>query len=200
MNYTIGNTSIQITNCCNLKCKHCFLGDQTPNRYFMDLSFFQSIINTLINHNVSSFTVTGGEPLLHPQINDFIDIIGETESNYVITTNGTIFNADFFTALSRYKNITIQISLDGSCPDVHDKQRGNGCFNKLSKFIDNLKKYNIPYYFHTTLTAFNYHDCLNIARISESNNVKCSIVYVAMIGNAFETNFVKGKVCIFTND
>lgn len=76
---------VEITNICNLKCPFC-LGNKRKEK-FVSLMEFQAILEKLKGHTKYLYFHVLGEPLMHPKINEFIDIASK---NYFInlTTNG----------------------------------------------------------------------------------------------------------------
>lgn len=71
INYTAPNfVDINITNNCNMNCVHCYVGEQPLNQ--MSLEQGMSYIQELQKLGVFKVSLTGGEPLLHPNFMDFI--------------------------------------------------------------------------------------------------------------------------------
>jgi MoaA/NifB/PqqE/SkfB family radical SAM enzyme len=78
---------LELTNLCNLACSHCYKNATlASDSVFMD---FSQIVNLLlfIGTNVPQIVLTGGEPLLHPYINDIIQLV--REKDIIIKSNGT---------------------------------------------------------------------------------------------------------------
>lgn len=80
---------IEITNNCNLKCDFCTLNKREPK--FMNLKEFELVLSKLKNYTKYIYFHVLGEPLLHPNINDFIDKASQN-FNVNITTNGYLIN------------------------------------------------------------------------------------------------------------
>ncbi|MGB2650878.1 MAG: radical SAM protein [Candidatus Omnitrophota bacterium] len=79
---------IEITNTCNLDCSFCPRTLRKPE--FMGLDLFKKILDEVRGHSgYLSFHVMG-EPLLHPDIDAFLDLCGEKGFKVNITTNGTL--------------------------------------------------------------------------------------------------------------
>lgn len=76
---------IEITNNCNLNCDFC-IKNTRPHKY-MSIEEFKKILSKLNGYTKYLYFHILGEPLLHPKINEFIDIASK---NYKIniTTNG----------------------------------------------------------------------------------------------------------------
>ncbi|RLG28301.1 hypothetical protein DRN98_09740, partial [Methanosarcinales archaeon] len=66
----------------------------------------------------------------------------------------------------------IQISLDGSSPEVHDKLRGAGSFKKTIFAIEKIIKNGIPLGIRTTLSPVNIDDFENIIKLILSLGIK----------------------------
>lgn len=76
---------IEITNNCNLKCDFCTLNKR--DQKFMSEDEFTLVLKKLKKHTKYLYFHVLGEPLLHPRINEFIDMASH-DFNVNITTNG----------------------------------------------------------------------------------------------------------------
>ncbi|MDR1956215.1 MAG: radical SAM protein [Treponema sp.] len=65
-------TEFAITNACIAKCSFCEIWKQHP-KVFVDKAQALTAIDKLADFGVSHLTITGGEPLLHPQVIDFVE-------------------------------------------------------------------------------------------------------------------------------
>jgi molybdenum cofactor biosynthesis enzyme MoaA len=82
---------IVITNSCNLYCKGCFneWENDRGNR-FVDIKDTIKKIKSL-KFSIDSIKITGGEPLLHPNIGELCQELSKI-SEVSITTNGTLLS------------------------------------------------------------------------------------------------------------
>lgn len=78
---------IEITNSCNLKCSFCTLNKRTTK--MMSIDEFNQIIKKLKYYTDYLYLHVLGEPLLHPQLKDFITLASQY-FKINITTNGTL--------------------------------------------------------------------------------------------------------------
>lgn len=100
--------------------------------------------------NATQVSISGGEPLLHPDFNKIIGLLDNYPVKFQIITNGTLLHKKI-NLLEKYKkNIFIQISLDG-IGEVHDNLRGLGVFDLLEKNIKLLSDKGFLYFFKTTI-------------------------------------------------
>lgn len=95
---------IEITNICNLNCSFCAKHNRTKE--FLSFEKFNVLLEKVKDHTKYLYFHIMGEPTLHPNINEFIDL---ASNNFFvnITTNGTMLEK-----ISDNKNIRqINISL-----------------------------------------------------------------------------------------
>lgn len=123
---------VEITNNCNLKCDFCIKNSRANK--FMNLDDFNIVLKKLNSYTKYLYFHVLGEPLLHPKINEFIDI-GSNKFNINITTNGYLIDR-----IKDNKNIRqLNISLHS-----YDEKYGvslDDYMNNIFDVVDVLKKY-----------------------------------------------------------
>ncbi|MCJ7520607.1 MAG: radical SAM protein [Dehalococcoidia bacterium] len=122
---------VNITNRCNLRCKHCFIyreGNPNDPKGEMNTSIMVSKLSELQRrHNIQNMLWMGGEPLLRP------DVLREGTRFFpgnIVTTNGTRDIIDL-------PNCTYVISIDGP-PEYNDSIRGKGSFAKVMNTLSRI--------------------------------------------------------------
>ncbi len=80
---------IEITNICNLKCSFC--SPVTKKRRFMTKNEFEEILKKISNYTDYIYLHVKGEPLLHSEIIEFINLASKYHLKVNLTTNGTLF-------------------------------------------------------------------------------------------------------------
>jgi len=81
---------IEITNVCNLSCSFCPKTLRSPE--FMNIETFVKILDQIKPHTDYIYFHVKGEPLLHPKLDEFLDLSYEKGFKVNITTNGTLIN------------------------------------------------------------------------------------------------------------
>lgn len=115
-NYYFPSMNLMITGKCNLNCIHCF-NAKDNDRLNTELTYEEiiDILDQSRDIGVHSFTITGGEPLVHKHFMDIIHAIYE-RNMYVfeLNTNGILITQEM---LDEFKelgcNPLIKISYDG---------------------------------------------------------------------------------------
>ncbi len=130
---------------CNLECTHCFVssGPGIDRHALMSRSEVSRRVAEGLSLGVKEFYFTGGEPFVHP---DILEIIDDTLAvgPCTVPTNGTLFTGARLEALraltqrSRY-SLEIRVSLDGPCPEDHDRFRGPGSFARTLEGLVRLE-------------------------------------------------------------
>ena len=81
---------IEIANACNLNCSFCPYSQKTHSPSWMSVELFSKIIDDIKNHVEEIYLHVLGEPLLHPNLNIFLEIAKKAHLCVNITTNGTL--------------------------------------------------------------------------------------------------------------
>ena len=124
-----GGAMVNVTNQCNLECKHCFVfrdgnpndpaGEMSPERVLSELRRLRD------RHGLRRMLWMGGEPMLRWRM---IEKGLPLFQHNTITTNGTVPLKDFG------PDLIYVISLDGP-REVNDPVRGAGVFDRVMKTI-----------------------------------------------------------------
>ncbi len=88
---------INLVDHCNLNCQCCDHFSPIAPPYYLDLKSFKKDIDCmaeLTDRDIARITLLGGEPLLHEQLLDFMQVTRETfpKALVVLFTNGLLFN------------------------------------------------------------------------------------------------------------
>lgn len=131
---------LQITERCNFRCAHCFV-DSTVKGSEMSLDFITAkVIPNFLKSNVSKVTLTGGEPLYHPDVKAIISSLCDAKISVSICTNASLIDDNFLDFVSDYPDVHFNVSLDGLYFESHGKFRGNLSRTIYDAIINNIEK------------------------------------------------------------
>ncbi len=141
--YSLNQIYFYLTEGCNLRCRHCWIAPkfQTEDRFYPVLSvdLFKSIVEQAKPLGLSGLKLTGGEPLMHPEINEILEHIRGEDLNISIETNGVLCTPEIARQIGEFKNPFVSVSLDGADAKTHEWLRGvPGCFEAALEGIRNL--------------------------------------------------------------
>lgn len=138
--YVIRYITLNITNTCNLFCKHCYIEASNKNKNFLSLEQVKVIVQKLKPYMVKScyFNVSGGEALMNPECIDILRYLSEEGiENLNLVSNGTLIDDEKAEQLSKIKGLSVQISLDGASAKVHESIRGKNTYDRTINGIRN---------------------------------------------------------------
>ena len=131
-----------VTNQCNLQCKMC---DQWKvegsNSQELTTKEWHTVIDSAAKMNTLSISITGGEPLLRPDIFQIIGRINKNKISCHLCTNGSLLDNKIVEKLKESPPHSISISLDSNEAEIHNEIRGKDCFNRVVNGIQLLKKH-----------------------------------------------------------
>ncbi|MGQ9513686.1 MAG: radical SAM protein [Thermoproteota archaeon] len=120
-----------ITTRCNCNCSMC--GIPKMDKHSISLERAEEVIDDCYRNGVLFISLTGGEPLLHPEIKEIAKYAGMRGMYVHIASNGTMPDR-----LRQLKGLIdlIGISLDSHIPEEHDKNRGRKkCSEEVTRSI-----------------------------------------------------------------
>jgi SynChlorMet cassette radical SAM/SPASM protein ScmF len=146
----------------------------------LPFELYCSIIKEAKPLGLSTVKLTGGEPLLHPQIIDIIDFTRREGLSLSIETNGVLCTKEIASNIAFAKNPFVCVSLDGVNAETHEWVRGvKGCFDDALTGIKNLINAGVKTQIIMAIMKHNSDQMEPMVRLAESlgvGSVKFNIV------------------------
>jgi SynChlorMet cassette radical SAM/SPASM protein ScmE len=159
---------IAITGRCNLRCKYCFYADEMVALQDLSTQDWLNFFDELGRLGLMRVTLTGGEVFTHPDLFDLVDGVIANRMRYSLLSNGTLITEkvleQFEVGKRRLRLDYIQISIDGSTAEVHNKSRPKS-FDRAIRGLRLLKEAQFPIAVRVTINRHNIHDLENIAHL-----------------------------------
>ena len=150
--------ALNLTRRCNLDCAHCYLDAGTrAGGGELTTAEALSVIDEIAELNGEAMVVlTGGEPLMRPDIADLASRASDHGLMVVMGTNGMMLDAGRVARLQRAGVRAVGISLDSLSPDYHDGFRGlDGAWARTLKGIDACRHGGLMFQIHFSVTDGN---------------------------------------------
>ena len=119
---------------CNLACKYCNEFDDVSKPVPVELMFRR--VDKLGEFGTSVITISGGEPLLHPELDQIIRRIRQNGAVAGMITNGYLLMPERIERLNRAGLEWLQISIDNVNPDDVSKKSLKVLDKKLQMLAD----------------------------------------------------------------
>lgn len=173
---------LQITDRCNLRCKHCYIGDKTPQE--LSVKQIRAILKEFEEMQGLRLMITGGEPLLHSNFDAINEILPDFLIRTVLFTNGLLMNKN----LLRHLHVDeIQVSIDG-LEKAHDALRGKGTFRKAFSAVELAKEQGFEVSVATMVHARDLEDFEEMEKLFSGLGIKDWTVDVPCITGRLESS------------
>ena len=161
------SVDLALTGRCNLSCKYCFYADSMTTRKDLPAERWLDFFRELGELGVQRVCLSGGEIFVRPDIFTLIDGVIASRMRYSILSNGTLITKDVISSLlegkRRLRMDSIQVSIDGSCAEIHDLSRPHKSFDRAVHGLSLLVEAKFPATVRVTLNHHNIHDLEKIA-------------------------------------
>ncbi len=174
-----------LTNRCNLSCAFCMCNSgkntsagQTPEQR-------QWIVDQIIEARVLNLYLTGGEPLLIPELPDYIRRLRAGHVHITVTTNGTLLTGEKIRQLQEAGTNHFQVSINGASAEVNDPLMGHS-FDRITAGITALNREGLKPRIKITVTRSNIDNMPELVQLlSTYETDRISLFEVGPIGRGF---------------
>lgn len=164
-----------ITYQCNARCRYCENWSY-PHEQELRLQEIMAIMDDLATMGTAVISLTGGEPLLRPDLGEILDHAARRKIYVSINTNGIIAQTRI-PVLKKADRITL--SFDGP-QAIHDAIRGRGTHDLVLKAVESLIREGCVPAFNTVLTRMNTGHVDDILKTARQYNVKVAFQPVSL--------------------
>lgn len=185
--------SIALTNKCNLRCEICgsqkHLDETGTRRRHMDFGKLQAVAETIFPFLITVELNSQGDPLLYPQIEQVLELIGRHGCELKVQTNGTLFTDRVIDIMTRQVG-EVNLSLDAVGPKFDEVRRG-GVWSKaepgLKRFLAARDPTRLVVGLYPTVTRRTLGEGVKILDWAAEQNVDTVVFHrYSPIQNSFE--------------
>lgn len=189
--HTLTQLYVYVTNICNCSCKHCWIISPSAlsrqkNSHFIPVEAFEAAVSESKPLGLCSVKWTGGEPTLHPNLEEFLRIQKRYGLSGRIETNAMEITPALAKLFMECNINHISVSLDGATPETHDAIRGvQGSYCRARRGIKNLLQAGFKPQIIMSLMRENIkelEDLLSLAEKLGVGSVKLNIVQPTLAG------------------
>lgn len=147
----------EVTAACNLACEYCRASaSASPARAELSTKEAEAFIDQ-VEPLRPMLILSGGEPLLRPDIFHLAEYARSRGIRVSLATNGTLLTPEAVERIRGAGIMRVSVSLDGPGPEVHDASRGQGSFDLAVRGIGNLRG-EVDFQINMTVTRANKNE------------------------------------------
>lgn len=170
-----------LTQRCNLACAHCYIaaGPWQEQEGELSLDECRRIADEILEINPSPlFVLSGGEPLVRDDLEDFARYSKDRGATVVVGTNGTGLTTERVDSLKAAGVTGFALSVDSLDPRYHDRFRhGDGALAQTLGAAERIRAAGLDFLVQTTVTKGNRHELRDLAAWSARAEAMCFNVY-----------------------
>ncbi len=138
------NLHIEITSKCNERCIHCYIPHESKINH-IEPKMFYDVLTQCKDMRLLHLTLSGGEPMLHKNLCDFLRKCREYDFSVNVLSNLTLLNDEIIKEMKANPLLGVQVSLYSMNANIHDEiTQMKGSFEKTKKAILKLIENDIP--------------------------------------------------------
>jgi SynChlorMet cassette radical SAM/SPASM protein ScmF len=182
---------LYLTEGCNCACRHCWIvndrqSDSDKSNAILGMDVLRTAIEQARPLGLASLKWTGGEPTLHPNFSEFLQLQHEFGLSGAIETNGMLVTEELADLMMETGINQVSVSLDSADAVIHDAIRGvTGGFNRTVTGIKELVSSGFRPELILTLQRSNndrLQDFFSIAEQLGAGSVKLNILQPVLRG------------------
>jgi len=153
---------------CNLNCKHCYsLSADTDFKGELSFDEIATVMADLKSFGVPALILSGGEPLLRPDLFEIAALAKQTGFYVGLSSNGTLIDAPMAERIAGAGFDYVGVSVDG-IGAVHDAfRRREGAFAETVAGLDHLKAVGVKAGLRFTMTEANASQLAPVLELME---------------------------------
>jgi radical SAM protein len=160
----------EVTQSCDLACKHCRAAAQPiPSPDELTSAEGKALIDQIAEMHIPIFVMTGGDPLKRKDVFELIRYAAGKGVKVALTPSATpLLTREAIFKLKEAGLVRLGISLDGSTPKIHDEFRGlPGAWARTIQAIEWANEAGLPIQVHTTISRHNAHELDELCALFE---------------------------------
>lgn len=182
-NFPLNSIYFYLCGDCNLACRHCWISPKYQQKgtstQALDKDLMYNIIEQARPLGLQTIKLTGGEPLIHPDITGILGYIRDQETGLVLETNGIAMTPEIAGLVSECRKPFCSVSIDGTSR-THDTIRGvKGSFEDACRGAKYISDAGVPLQIIMTVMRANrdeINDVVSLATDLGAESIKFNFV------------------------
>lgn len=166
---------LELTYACNWRCVFCY-NPRHHDRRRLDAAEWSLVLDDLRHLGTLSVTVTGGEPLTHPEALEIMAAVRARAMTFRLFTNGSLVTDPVARRLAELHPVAVELSLHGARAETHERTTAApGSWGALWRGIGHLRDHGLPVVLKTPLTRLNEAELLDMVALAEREGLPYTV-------------------------
>ncbi len=190
------NLHIEIASKCNERCVHCYI---PHNNKVSDIEpdLFYDVLKQCKDMKLLHLTLSGGEPMLHPNFCDFLKKCREYDFSVNVLSNLTLLNDEIINVMKTNPLLGVQVSLYSMNASIHeDITQLKGSFEKTKNAILKLIENDIPLQISCPIMKQNKNSYNDVKNWAKEHNIRVGDDYVIIARYDHTTQNLNNRLSI----
>lgn len=155
--------SLELTHRCNLRCVHCYLGDQKAIRRHrkdeLTTTEIKRLLDELAAAGTLNFTFTGGDPMLRKDFPELYEYAVRKGLLVTVFCDGALITPKVMAVFDRLPPRKVEVSIYGASELTYEHiTQVKGSFKRCIQGLENLKAHGHRFTLKTVLMQGNRHE------------------------------------------
>jgi radical SAM protein with 4Fe4S-binding SPASM domain len=178
--FPVTSLQIELTSRYNERCVHCYIPHENKTSD-IEPALFYDVLDQCRAMGLLSITLSGGEPLSHPNFLEFLNKAKSNDLSIKILSNLTLLNDEIIAEMKENRLSSVQVSLYSMKPEIHDSiTKFPGSFTKTLNAIRKLIKNDIPVQISCPVIKQNKNCSVDVLNWGQSHKIRTVIDYIMM--------------------
>lgn len=187
---------IELTSKCNERCIHCYIPHHTKTE-ILPQDVIKRVLDEARDMGTLGVTLSGGEPLLHPNIHEIIDHCRENDFSITLLTNALLIDDELIDNFKKNNLDFVQVSVYSMNPKVHDAVTAvDGSFDKTISNIEKMIKNDIPVQISCPVMKPNYRDYKDVLKWARERKINANTDFIISAQTDFNNDNLKYRLSI----
>lgn len=151
------------TQACNISCVHCYRDAGLKREDELNTEEGKKLLSEIAKAGFKIVILSGGEPLMRPDIYELISHAREIGLRPVLGTNGILITEEVAHKLKAAGLLRAGISLDSRDKDKHNNfRKAEGAWEQAVQGMEACKKAGLGFQIHTTVMNWNQNEVTDL--------------------------------------